>query len=77
MVLVSQIIDSDKLLQLIDLPLSLRGKKVEVIVRPIPANEEMSNTSSFGCLSKYANPSLIDNEINTWEKAILEKHADS
>jgi len=32
--------------------------------------------SAYGCLQKYANPSLIPKESGVWEQAVAEKYAD-
>ncbi|MCL2080755.1 MAG: hypothetical protein FWH16_01500 [Oscillospiraceae bacterium] len=70
-------IESDKLSSVFDLPLSLLGKKVEVIIRPLPEKLTAERGSAFGCLKKYADPSLIHEEDGVWERAVAEKYADS
>jgi hypothetical protein len=73
-----QTMDSDKLVDVLDLPNTLRGRKVEVIV--LPAQEtyalQIKRESAFGCLRKYANPLLIAEEHSAWEQAVIEKYAD-
>jgi hypothetical protein len=71
-----QTIDSEKLVNLFELPVSLRGRKVDVIV--LPANEpdipKAKRGSSFGCLRKYADPSLINQEFGVWARVAREKY---
>ena len=71
-----QTMDSDSLNGLFDLPASLRNKKVEVIILPFKADEAhpRETGSAFGCLKKYANPSLIPLEEGAWGRAVKEKH---
>ena len=70
-------IESNKLSSILDLPLSLIGRKVEVIIRPLPERSATKSGSAFGCLKKYANPSLIQDESNAWEQAVIENYANS
>jgi len=74
-----QTVDSDKLSGFLELPLSLRNIKVEIIV--LPAQDKAANApvskrgSAFGCLKKYANPALIEQEKGAWERAVSERYA--
>lgn len=73
-----QTIDSDKLGDVLNLPLSLRNKRVEVIILPAedtPAGQPQAGTA-FGCLKQYANPALIAQEKGAWERAAVEQHED-
>jgi hypothetical protein len=73
---VYQTIDSERLAGIFDLPYSFMGKKLDVIILPA-WNEDLlpqKQTSAFGCLREYANPSLIDQEKGAWEKAMVEKY---
>jgi hypothetical protein len=76
---VHKMINSDKLAHLFDLPHNLRGCKVEVIILPVQKEESLhlSRGSSFGCLHKYANPLLIDQENGAWGEAVMDSYADS
>lgn len=71
-------IDSDKLVDLFNLPNTLRGRKVDVIILPTANESEPlpKRGSAYGRLSKYADPSLIDREKGAWERAVAEKNAD-
>lgn len=74
---IRQTVDSDKLSGVFDLPMSLRHKRVDVII--LPAESEVRKPdktgSAFGCLCEYANPNLIPYEKGAWERAAAEKHA--
>ena len=76
---VHQTVDSDKLLNIFDLPHTLKGRKVEVIILPAKETQEsdVKRGSAFGCLRKYADPSLISQESGVWEKAVVNKYANS
>jgi hypothetical protein len=71
--------NSARLAPIIDLPLTLRDREVEVIV--LPKSEEPKNRhrnserkSTMGCLKQYANPALRELEEGAWERAAIEKY---
>jgi hypothetical protein len=73
-----QTIDSDKLVNLFNLPNTLRGRKVDVIILPTANESEplpKRTSSAYGRLNKYADPALIDREKGAWERAVAEKNA--
>ena len=75
---VHQMINSERLVEIFDLPTSLRGQTVEVIILPVPImakKPDIEKKSSFGALKEYANPALLHEEDGAWERAVLEKHA--
>jgi hypothetical protein len=76
---VIETIDSENLAGIIDLPVSLRNMKVEVTVKSISTETRSnpSNNSAYGCLHKFANSSKIEEEKGAWERAVLEKYANS
>ena len=77
---IHEMINSEKLVEIFDLPTSLMGKTVEVIILPVPIMDkkpDIEKKSSFGALKEYANPALIREENGAWEKAVLEKYANS
>jgi hypothetical protein len=76
---IHQTVDSAKLADIFNLPVSLKSRKVEVIVLPLPDTKEPATErkSAFGCLQKYANASLISEEEGAWERAVVEKYAGS
>jgi hypothetical protein len=78
MQVVRKVIDSEMLGSIIVLPESFRNKKVEVLVLQVQnAQETPKPKKSFlGALSKYANPSLIEQEESAWAEATAEKYAD-
>ena len=61
---IRQMIDSDELSNIFNLPDSFKGRKVEVIILSIPeARESIARQrGAFGCLRKYADASLISKE---------------
>ena len=74
---IRQTIDSEKLAPIINLPVALRGRKVEVIILPVAETQKSAAKSgaAFGCLHKYANPSMISKEDGIWEQAVMDKYA--
>jgi hypothetical protein len=74
--------NSTQLAPIIDLPVALRDREVDVIVlptqtAPIPAktDTEKSRGGSFmGILKEYANPALRELEKGAWERAACEKY---
>jgi hypothetical protein len=86
---VRQVVNSNSLTSVLNLPPSFRDVQVEVIV--LPVNDKTATVASspsgsydvkkpvkhsaFGRLKAYANPSLIPEEKGAWEKATAEKYA--
>jgi len=68
-------IEGNKLTPILNLPLSFLSGKVEVIIRPVSEKATTKKGSAFGCLKKYADASLIQEEAGVWEQAVLEKYA--
>jgi hypothetical protein len=71
-----QTVDSDELADVFDLPSTLRGRKVEVIILPAVRESvsSLDNGTAFGCLHKYANSAFIVREQGAWEQAVVEKY---
>lgn len=70
------VVDAERLANIIDLPESLKKRKVEVIVLPVGDDATAQPGKSMkGYLKTYANPDLIGQEKKAWEKAVAEKHA--
>ena len=72
-------INSARLTPIINLPKILRDREVEIIVMPKSDDEnerrfDTERKSMMGCLSQYANPSLIEQEKDAWEQAANEKY---
>jgi len=72
-------LNSARLASIIDLPMTLRDREVEVIV--LPKSEEPKESppdtervSMMGCLKQYANPALRELEKGAWERAAVEKY---
>jgi len=79
---IREVVDSEKLSEIFDLPFSLRGREVEVTILPVlplkeKRNKKKNDDSVFGRLHKYANPALIPLEEGAWERAVVEKYANS
>ncbi|MDR2595805.1 MAG: hypothetical protein LBC76_00650 [Treponema sp.] len=85
---VRQVVNSNSLTSVLNLPSSFRDVQVEVIVLPVDKTvpivsspsgsydaRKQVNHSAFGRLKAYANPSLIPEEKGAWEKAAAEKYA--
>jgi hypothetical protein len=74
---IREIVDSEKLYGIFDIPASLRECKVEVTVLPLHREikeQPFCDDSAFGGLQKYANPALIPLEEGAWERAVVEKY---
>jgi len=86
---VRQVVNSNSLTSVINLPPSFHDVQVEVIVLPVndktmtaaPLSSGSDDVrkpvkhSAFGRLKAYANPSLIPEEKGAWERATAEKYA--
>jgi len=88
---IRQIVDSNVLTSILDLPPSFHDVQVEVIVMPVDNKKDNLKTASsvpdsgvsikpvkhtaYGRLKAYANPSLIPKEEGAWERAAAEKYA--
>jgi hypothetical protein len=79
---IHETIDSDALLGIFNLPISLRNRKVVVIVKPVEAKipasaagQATTGKSTFGCLRRFANPTKIAGEHGAWERAAIAKYA--
>jgi len=86
---VRQVVNSNSLTSVLNLPPSFHDVQVEVIVLPvdgktlitIPSSSDSDDIkkpvkhSAFGRLKAYANPSLIPEEKGAWERATAEKYA--
>jgi len=70
-----QTMDGEVLAQVVDLPASLRGRKVEVVVSPAREAPLLQTGEAYGCLRQYANPALAGQESQAWQQAVLGKHA--
>jgi hypothetical protein len=75
---IRKIVDSDALRSFIDVPMSLKNKKVEVIILPVVDRtfDTTKKRSAYGILRRYANPELATAESSAWQDAIRAKYAD-
>lgn len=77
---VRKIVDSEKLMTIVDLPKGMRTGKLELIILPTTAVDTASQktgdpASMLGRLREYANPDLIPLEEGAWERHVAEKYA--
>ena len=77
MEIVRKIINGDELVSIVNMPKSLLGRKVELIILPVNSNvrKKTRTNSTYGILKKYANPELAVEEDGAWASAIKEKYA--
>ena len=74
--------NSTRLAPIIDLPIALRDREVEIIVKPAqsvsdtkkPDDGKTKVKSIKGILKEYANPALRELEKGAWERAAVEKY---
>jgi len=69
--------NSARLTPIIDLPMALHNREVEVIVLPQleePKGEKMSVENIKGILKHRAKPALRELEKGAWEQAAVEKY---
>ena len=72
---VRTIVNADVLAPIFDLPWQSNNVKVEVIIVPFKENRTVKGKSMKGCLKKYANPALWEEEASAWENHVAEKYA--
>lgn len=82
MIFVRKVANSNILANIIDLPESLRNKKVEILIFPYenePATASMGQKpkKAKGLLEKYKNKELQALENGAWAKAVVDKHENS
>lgn len=71
--------DSADLEKFLDIPPSLRNKKLELIILPYADSSNIdneSNKSLKGALRKYKNKSLLSQEGDAWRQAVTDCHED-
>ena len=70
---IREIINSDKLENIIFIPENMNHKNVEILI--LPVQEKKSGIGKLrGALKKYANSELIEKESEAWEMAVTEKY---
>ena len=79
---VRAVMDSERLVPIIELPDNLRHREVEVIViahvaNVMPEKYFPPENGIKGLLKQYANPALVEQEKTAWETAIQEKYGES
>ena len=76
---IREVVNSNILTQLFNIPATLRNRNVEVIIKLASDKKDDAPTrkSARGRLSRYANPELQHMEKGAWGMAVGEKHADS
>lgn len=69
------VIDAERLMSVIPLPESMRQRRVEVIILPLPDNATPRlDRSMKGFLKDYADAGRTAEERGAWEKAVTEKY---
>ncbi|MGI6406513.1 MAG: hypothetical protein ACOX2E_08700 [Syntrophaceticus sp.] len=82
MAFIRKVVNSDKLADIIDIPESLRNRKVEILIFPYE-NTNMESltpkhpTRARGLLERYKNEELKEQETGAWAKAVVDKHENS
>ncbi len=76
---IRKIANSDILSGIIEIPNSLKNRKVEILIFPFDDSTEgetlkRKDKSAKGTLTKYRNAELINQESSAWEAAMREKH---
>ncbi|MDR2510831.1 MAG: hypothetical protein LBC77_09335 [Spirochaetaceae bacterium] len=81
---IRQIMDAERLYPVMDMPDTMRGMKVEVIVVPAAEQETPPEHADYaaleqlcGSLRQYAKRALISGEKSAWQTAVAEKAAQS
>ena len=72
--------NSEDLERFIEIPKSLKNRKVEVIVLPFSDKEDSSKIEKKnlrGALSKYKNETLRTKESAAWSEAVEDRYEDS
>lgn len=82
MTFIRKVANSDILANILDIPESLRNKKVEILIFPYeqmnPEEKEgQNNKKARGLLEKYKNKELQKSENGVWAKAMVDKHENS
>jgi hypothetical protein len=75
---IRKIVNSDELVSVVDMPKSLCGRQVELIILPVTGREKKktgARRSGYGILKQYANPDLIATENDAWANSAKAKHA--
>jgi len=72
-------LNSSRLMPIINLPKTLHDCEVEIIImaKSVDVKERLldpERKSMMGCLSQYADSSLIEQEKDAWEQAATEKY---
>jgi hypothetical protein len=73
---IREIMDAERLIPIMDIPVRMRNIKVEVIVLPLVKNNTSTHKakSMMGFLKDYANSALVEQEKNAWGVHLQEKY---
>ena len=73
---IRKIVESSKLLSVMDLPESMRIGRLEIIVMPLidESKPKESKKSMKGFLKDFADPSLVMKEKGAWERSVIDKY---
>ena len=73
---IREVIDSDKLIGIFNIPEIFKHRTVEVLI--LPVEEKKSGIKKLrGSLKKYSDSSLINREKEGWKLAVKSKHGNS
>jgi hypothetical protein len=76
------VVNSDILIDIIEIPENLKHRKVEILVLPyenidMDENKNIKPKKAKGMLERYRNIELLDQEADAWKKAMVNKHENS
>lgn len=71
-----KIMDAKQLLPVMQLPDFLHNEKVEIIVTPLVKRKKKSvkRKSAMGLLKEFADPALMEQEKQAWERHVKDKY---
>ncbi|KAA6299837.1 MAG: hypothetical protein EZS26_004028 [Candidatus Ordinivivax streblomastigis] len=73
---IREIVNTEQLMSVINIPVQMQNTQVEVIILPLSKPQPVVHNaaSMMGCLKQYANPAFIDQEKSAWQQHLQEKH---
>jgi hypothetical protein len=74
---IHEVVDSATLESIFTLPFSLKGRLLDVTIKPALVENHQSKTTSAsacGCLHSYADSTKIAGEKGAWEQAVIAQY---